>query len=263
MLPKLGMPALIEFSSVEENAFLCRGLELSFVELNMNMPYCFPENLPPRNVERISKETGVGFTMHMPDDLDLGSLHTSIRHGTVSRAMETVDWASDAGIGLLNFHINPGIYFTLPNYKVWIFDKFYEEFEVNLCSAFEKIIDRASSSGLRISVENVCNFDLPFIQRVLDKLTKIPGFHLTWDVGHDAKMAFKEQEVLLRYERNLTHMHLHDFDGKTDHQELFSGKLDIIGLVNFASSHNMSVVVETKTIDSVVHSINALKQRIA
>jgi sugar phosphate isomerase/epimerase len=146
------MPALIEFSSVEENAFLCRGLELSFVELNMNMPYCFPENLPPRNVERISKETGVEFTMHMPDDLDLGSLHPSIRQGTVRRAMETVDWASDAGIRLLNFHINPGIYFTLPSYKVWIFDKFYKEFEENLCSAFRQIIDHASSSGLKISV---------------------------------------------------------------------------------------------------------------
>jgi sugar phosphate isomerase/epimerase len=262
MIPRLGMPALIEYSSVEENAFLCRGLELSFVELNMNIPYCFPENLPPKNVQRISKETGVEFTMHMPDDLDLASMHRPIREGTLKRALETVDWASESGIKLLNFHINPGIYFTLPSYKVWIFDKFYKDFEANLCSSFEQIIDKASSGGVKVSVENVCNFDLPFIQRVLEKLVKIPNFHLTWDVGHDAKTSFKEKEVLLRYEGNLTHMHLHDYDGKSDHQELFSGQLDILWLVRFAAAHNMSVVVETKTIDSVVHSINALKKRI-
>jgi len=262
MRPKLGMPALIEFSSVEENAFLCRGLELKFVELNMNMPYCFPENLPARDLRKIAEETGVEFTMHMPDDLDLGSLHTSIRQGALSRALETVEWAADAEVKLMNFHINPGIYFTLPSYKVWIFDKFYGQFEEDLCDSFQQVIDKTSSSGVKISVENVCNFDLPFIQRVLAKLTKIDGFHLTWDVGHDARLAFKEKEVLLRYEDKLTHMHLHDYDGRSDHQELFKGNLDIMGLVRFAASHDMSVVVETKTIDSVVHSINALKEKI-
>ncbi|QLH74767.1 MAG: TIM barrel protein [Methanomassiliicoccales archaeon] len=260
--PRLGMPALIEFSSVEENAALCSSLELSFVELNMNMPYCFPENLAPRMLERVTEETGVGFTMHMPDDLDLASMHRSVREGAVRRAMESVDWAGEAGVELLNFHINPGIYFTLPGHRVWIYDKFYDMFEKNILDVFQTIIDKAKEAGVKVSVENVCNFDLDFVARALCKLTKIDGFHLTWDVGHDAKTSFREREVLLKYERNLAHMHLHDFDGRTDHQVLFKGQLDIMWLLMFASSHGMSVVIETKTIDSVVDSVNALNKRL-
>jgi sugar phosphate isomerase/epimerase len=259
---KMGMPALIEFSSVEENALLCQELGLSFVELNMNMPYCFPQNLPAGKVRRLSSELGLRFTLHMPDDFDLGSLHASVRQGTLERSMEALDWAIDAELELLNFHINPGIYFTLPKYRVWIFDKFYDQFSENLVGAFRTLLDRANSHGIKLSVENVCNFDLPFIERVLDELVRLEGFHLTWDVGHDAKTGYKERPVLMRHETNLAHMHLHDYDGKSDHQVLFTGEIDIIGMVMFAQAHGMSVVLETKTIDSLVQSMDRLRKRL-
>jgi sugar phosphate isomerase/epimerase len=262
MRPVLGMPALIELSSVEENALLCQELGLSFVELNMNMPYCFPENLAPAKLRRLAEETGIYFSLHMPDDTDFGSLHKNVRQGTLDRALEAVEWAADADIRLLNFHINPGIYFTLPSYRVWIFDKYYPEFETNIVDSFTQLLDKARSAGIKLCVENVFNFDIPFIQRVLEPLTKLPDFHLTWDVGHDAKTAFKERGTLLKHEKNLAHMHLHDYDGKTDHQVLFKGHLDIISYVQFAASHDMDVVVEVKTIDALVQSINELNRRL-
>lgn len=257
----LGIPALIEFSTVEENALLCQELELDFVELNMNMPYCFPERLEPASLKRLAKDMGVRFSMHMPDDLDLASLHDQIRKGTLERAIEVVDWAGQADIGLLNFHINPGIYFTLPQYKVWIFDKYYDQFEDNLVRSFGMLLDKARSTGVQICVENVCNFNLPFIQRVLEPLARLPGFGLTWDTGHDAKMNFAERDVLLKHEANLRHMHLHDYDGRSDHQVLFTGHLDILSLYYFAKKHDMSIVVETKTIDSIIRSISELRSR--
>ncbi|HSV42319.1 MAG TPA: sugar phosphate isomerase/epimerase family protein [Methanomassiliicoccales archaeon] len=261
MRPVMGMPALIELSSVEENTLLCQELGLSFVELNMNMPYCFPENLPAANLRRMRQETGVHYTMHMPDDLDLGSFHETIREGTVERAMQTVDWAGQADIRLLNFHINPGIYFTLPDFRVWIYDKFFETFERNMVSSFSSILDRARDNGVKVSIENVCNFDIGFIQRVLRPLMRLPGLGLTWDVGHDARTEFKEQRTLMLYEDRLAHMHLHDYDGRSDHQVLFTGRLDIMRLVMFASAHNMSVVLETKTIDSLIKSMENLNKR--
>jgi sugar phosphate isomerase/epimerase len=257
----MGMPALIELSSVEENALLCQDLDLDFVELNMNMPYCFPQNLDPGQVRRLAGELGIDLTMHMPDDTDLGSLHPPVRQGTLDRSMEALDWAIDAELRLLNFHINPGIYFTLPKHRVWIFDKFYDQFRDNLVGAFSTLLDKANAHGVKLSVENVCNFDLPFIERVLEDLVRLPGFHLTWDVGHDAKTGYKERPVLLRHEDRLAHMHLHDYDGKSDHQVLFTGEIDVIGMVLFAQAHHMSVVLETKTIDSLVLSVHRLDQK--
>jgi sugar phosphate isomerase/epimerase len=145
---------------------------------------------------------------------------------------------------------------------VWIFDKFYDQFSENLVGAFRTLLDRANSHGIKLSVENVCNFDLPFIERVLDELVRLEGFHLTWDVGHDAKTGYKERPVLMRHETNLAHMHLHDYDGKSDHQVLFTGEIDIIGMVMFAQAHGMSVVLETKTIDSLVQSMDRLRKRL-
>jgi hypothetical protein len=57
-------------------------------------------------------------------------------------------------------------------------------------------------------------------------------------------------------------MHLHDYHGRTDHQVLFTGEIDIIGMVVFAQAHGMSVVLETKTIDSLVQSMERLTKRL-
>ena len=38
----LGMPTLMEYSSVKENILLAKELHLDFVELNINMLYCYP-----------------------------------------------------------------------------------------------------------------------------------------------------------------------------------------------------------------------------
>ena len=39
------MPILVEFHSLEENIELCHELNLDFIELNLDIPYCFPENM--------------------------------------------------------------------------------------------------------------------------------------------------------------------------------------------------------------------------
>ena len=36
---KIGMPALIELDTIEQNIDLCKYLNLDFIELNMNFPY--------------------------------------------------------------------------------------------------------------------------------------------------------------------------------------------------------------------------------
>ena len=39
------MPILVEFHSLEENIKLFQELNLDFIELNLDIPYCFPENI--------------------------------------------------------------------------------------------------------------------------------------------------------------------------------------------------------------------------
>lgn len=104
---KLGMPTLIELPDVYRTVELCEELKLSFVELNMNIPDFCPENLP---------------------------------------CFEAIFWASQAGINLINLHINSGVYFTLPYQKIWIYEKYKKQFLLNIENAFLKLLEIAKKS---------------------------------------------------------------------------------------------------------------------
>ena len=111
---KLGMPTLVEYARLEDNLELCRRLGLEFVEINMNLPVCNPEVTGYAELLRLKREYGVELTVHLPEELDLGSIHGAMRQGHVQRCKEAVDWASGAEIGILNLHLNPGVFFSLP-----------------------------------------------------------------------------------------------------------------------------------------------------
>ena len=68
----------------------------------------------------------------MPEEIDLASFHPAIRKGNIERCCETITWAYEAGINLINMHINLGIYFTLPDRRVWIYEQYEELFLENI-----------------------------------------------------------------------------------------------------------------------------------
>jgi len=80
---KIGMPALVEYNSLTQLVDLCLKLKLDFIELNMNLPYNFIQNINPLELRKITKETNIEFTMHMPDEADLGTFYESVREGYV------------------------------------------------------------------------------------------------------------------------------------------------------------------------------------
>jgi len=239
------MPALIEYSSLEENVALCLDLGFDFIELNMNMPYSFPENLPAKKVREVAETHGIEFTMHAHDEVDLASFHDPVRKGHVQRCAQALDWCAESGAKLLNVHINRGVYFTLPDHQAWIYDQYRDRFKETLVESMAYLIDRGRSNGVMVCTENSSNFQLPFVSDALDELSKLDGFKITWDTGHDAKVKYAERPVLMRHRDRIAHMHLHDYDGKSDHQVLMTGEIDIAGMLNFAKERNSRVLIET------------------
>jgi sugar phosphate isomerase/epimerase len=254
------MPALIEYSSLEVNVALCSRLGFDFIELNMNMPYSFPENLPPEKIREAAAKYGIEFTMHAHDEVDLASFHESVREGHIKRCAQALEWCAESGAKLFNLHINPGVYFTLPDRRVWIFDQYRDRFKETLVESMAYLIDLGKSNGVTVCAENSSNFQLPFITEALEDLVKLDGFHITWDTGHDAKVAYAERPVLMRHKDHIAHMHLHDYDGKSDHQVLMSGEIDVPGMLKFARERKARVLIETKTALSLQQSMERLRQ---
>lgn len=258
---KLGMPALVEYTSVNELVELCLKLKLDFIELNMNLPYNFIENINPSKLKKITQDKGIEFTMHMPDDADIGTFYESVREGYVKLFSDTIDWAERAGIKLLNMHIIEGAKMTLPDRKVYIYEQYSDEFTNNFIKSIESLSKKAVEKDVIVAIENSSNFGKAFIQKTLDRAITYPNIKLTWDTGHDAVSSFTDREYLMRNEKSIAHMHVHDFKDKKDHQVLFEGELDIIELMNFADNKDIRALVEVKTAEALEKSIYALREK--
>lgn len=250
-----GMPTLIEFATLDENVELCRQLGLRFVELNMNLPICCPERLGSSRIKHIARETNIDFTLHLPEELNLASFQPSIRKGHVYRCKEAIEWAGASGIRLVNMHMNPGVYFSLPDRKVWIYERYTEEYLANIVQSVSELIVHASGFGVTLSIENTGDFKHLFMREALKLLSRIDGFALTWDVGHDAASGYLDRDVLMEHADSIRHMHLHDCVGNSSHQALFTGCVDTHSMLEFAKRNSIRIVIEVKTAKALSESV--------
>jgi sugar phosphate isomerase/epimerase len=253
------MPALVEYSTLNELVDLCLELKLNFIELNMNLPYNFIENINAEDLRKVTKETNIEFTMHMPDDADLGTFYDSVRRGYVELFSNTLDWAREAGVSLLNMHIIEGAKMTLPHKKVYIYEEYSDEFQNNFIKSIEKLSKKAEKYNIALAIENSKNFGRTYIQKTLDKSIIFPNVNLTWDTGHDAVSKFTDKQYLMRHKDKIAHMHLHDAQDNMDHQVLFEGSLNIQELMNFAKEKNIRCLVEVKTEEALIKSIHKIR----
>ena len=259
---RFGMPTLIELEDLDANVALCRELGLSFVELNMNLPQCCPENLPARRVRRVRDETGIEFTLHLPEELDLAAFNRHLRAGHLACFREAVAWAGDAGIPLVNLHLNMGVYFTLPDERVRLYEKHRDVFLSNLEASFREALEIARRSNVIVCIENAGGFAAGFVREAIDRLLALDKdrIQLTWDLGHDAGAGFEATPVFEEHTERIAHMHLHDFDGKTSHQVLFTGVVDVPAALALAKRLDVGVVIEVKTPEALTQSVRRLDE---
>nr|WP_312578757.1 TIM barrel protein [Sedimentibacter sp.] len=256
---KTGMPALVEYTSLIQLVELCLDLKLDFIELNMNLPYNFIDNINPSELKNISKETNIEFTMHMPDEADLGTFYESVRKGYVELFSDTLDWAYESGVKLLNLHIIEGAKMTLPDKKIYIYDQYSDEYLNSFLKSIETLSGKANKYDITLSIENSHNFGKTYIQRVLDNAITYPKVSLTWDTGHDAVSNFTDKQYLIKNVNKIEHMHFHDAKGQKDHQVPFDGDLNIRELIKFAKQQAIRMLIEVKTKDSLRKSVQILR----
>ncbi|MFA5524643.1 MAG: sugar phosphate isomerase/epimerase family protein [Tissierellales bacterium] len=255
---KLGMAALIEFNSLEENIKLCKELELDFIELNLNYPTFMPEKFSYKEILDAKAKYGIDFTVHLPEEIDLTSFHPTIRKGHLERCKELIEWTRKAEIKIANMHLNNGVYCTLPNSRQWINEKYEEEYRKLLYESYSELNQHANLLGIILCIENTSNFHIPFIHRAINMLTEFDNFNLTWDVGHDARVSFSEKPILMNFANRIKHMHLHDYNEKSDHQPLYTGVIPIDERLQFARDNNLSVVIEVKTSETLKESVSKI-----
>ena len=159
-------------------------------------------------------------------------------------------------------HLNKGIYFTLPTEKVFLFEKYKEEFNNSLEEFIKFCNCENSDSNIFISIENTDGWT-DFEKKSIKKILMNKNFSLTFDIGHSQAIGNIDQDFILKNKSKLKHFHIHDGTlpnaatkqfGK-NHLQLGTGNINLKEKIYLAKETNSRCVIETKTVESLVESV--------
>ena len=265
---QFGMPTLIENSTLEQNIDLCRSLGLCFIELNMNFPEYQVDRLEKTDsLIRAAEQAGIYFTIHLDEVLNIADFNPLVAGAYLETVRRTVlaakkllclrDRFDNEGRPLtINMHMNHGIYITLPDRKVQIYDRDFDRY-MNSFRKFRFLCEEwIEDSDLMIAVENTDGF-LGFEQKAVEHLLESPKFGLTWDIGHSKAIGEKDVAFILKHLEKLIHFHIHDATEAPpkNHLALGSGEIDLPDRLALALARNARCVLETKTVEALKTSV--------
>lgn len=252
-----GMPFLIENPSIEDAAALCQRLGLAFVELNLSFPLCAIDCLDASHLNALRERYGIYFTMHLDEELSPCSFTRSVREACVQSAVSAIRLARETGTPTVNLHWPRGIFVTLPDRVVYLYESYREDY-LRYTRAFRDACAQASQGQVRVCIENTSGF-LPFQQEAIELLMEEPVFGLTLDIGHDYTVGRVDVPFYARHANRLHHMHAHDSSGRHCHLAFGTGEDDVTAPLQKAKAAGARVVIEVKTIAALTESVQKLR----
>ena len=269
---QFGMPTLIENRTLLDNVNLCKNLNLQFIELNMNFPEYQVDKLEQiDDLIRIAEDAEIYYTIHLDENLNIADFNPLVTEAyleTVRRSIEVAkkllplrNHYGDPGQPLtLNMHMNHGIFITLPDRKVQMYDRDFDTYMKSFAS-FRTLCEKwIADSDIKIVVENTDGFR-EYEKKAIDHLLESPAFGLTWDIGHSKAAGEKDVPYITEHEERLIHFHIHDGSETPpkNHLALGDGEIDLASRLELAKRRNARCVLETKTIEALKTSVEWLK----
>lgn len=251
---KYGMPTLIECENIDECVDISKRLNLDFIEINMNLPQYQKDKIDIEHLENIIRDKDIFFTIHLDENLNVCDFNEEISKAYINTVLFSIDIAKRLNIPILNMHMAKGVYFTLPDKKVFLFER-YKEIYLNKLIYFRDICAKAiGKSNIKICIENSSGY-MRFMIEGIEKLLESDVFALTLDIGHAHATNNKDLDFIIKHEDRLKHMHIHDSINKKDHLPLGIGEIDIKDKLRLAKRNNCRCVLETKTIEGLKKSV--------
>ena len=265
---QFGMPTLIENKTLEDNINLCSSLGLNFIELNMNFPEYQVDLLEETDrLIEFADKAGIYYTIHLDENLNIADFNRLVSDAyleTVRRSIEVTkallplrNSYGDASQPLtLNMHMHHGIYITLPDRKVQMYDRDFDTYMKSFSVFREKCEEWIGDSDIMIAVENTDGFR-EYEKKAIEFLLESQKFGLTWDIGHSKATGEKDVPFIMGHKDYLIHFHIHDGSEvpPRNHLALGDGEIDLKERLSLAEQRNARCVLETKTIEALKKSV--------
>ncbi len=269
---QFGMPTLIENHTLEENAALCEALGLRFIELNMNFPEYQTDRLAQtEELTQIAERHCLYYTIHLDENLNIADFNPLVTKAYLETVRRTIlaakallplrDRYGDPAQPLtLNMHMHHGIYITLPDRKVQMYERNFETYMQSF-AVFRSLCEEwIGDSSIMMAVENTDGFR-DYEKKAIAYLLESPKFGLTWDIGHSKAIREADVSFLMEHQDKLIHFHIHDGTETPprNHLALGDGEIDLDVRLKLAAERNARCVLETKTISALKQSVRWLR----
>ena len=269
---QFGMPTLIENHALEENAALCEALGLRFIELNMNFPEYQVDRLEQTDeLVRIAEQHHLYYTVHLDENLNIADFNPLVTKAYLETVRRTIlaakallplrDRYGDPAQPLtLNMHMHHGIYITLPDRKVQMYERNFETYMQSF-AVFRSLCEEwIGDSSIMMAVENTDGFR-DYEKKAIAYLLESKKFGLTWDIGHSKAIREADVSFLMEHQDKLIHFHIHDGTETPprNHLALGDGEIDLDARLKLAAERNARCVLETKTISALKQSVRWLR----
>ena len=257
-----GMPYLLEMHAIEECCALAHELGLQFVELNANFPDCLVEKLDPAQLHQLSGKYGLYFTLHIEEECDPFTVNSAVRAAWLKSVRHALNVAAALQMPIVNMHFPHGVYITLPDRRVYIYDEYEDVFRASLTEFRQMCEEALNGTNTRIAIENTDGWK-SHEHRAIEYLLDSPVFGLTLDIGHSHGTGDADEAFFRAHDEKLIHMHGHDGLGRKNHLALGDGEIDLKDRFAWAKRRNARVVLETKTIAALRTSVQRLPNFLA
>ena len=269
---QFGMPTLIENHTLEENAALCEALGLRFIELNLNFPEYQMDRLEQTDeLVRIAEQHHLYYTVHLDENLNIADFNPLVTKAYLETVRRTIlaakallplrDRYGDPAQPLtLNMHMHHGIYITLPDRKVQMYERNFETYMQSF-AVFRSLCEEwIGDSSIMMAVENTDGFR-DYEKKMIAYLLESKKFGLTWDIGHSKAIREADVSFLMEHQDKLIHFHIHDGTETPprNHLALGDGEIDLDARLKLAAERNARCVLETKTISALKQSVRWLR----
>ena len=221
---------------------------------------------------RLAEQAGIYYTVHLDENLNIADFNQLVSEAyleTVRRAIAATvkllplrDRFGDKTQPLiLNMHMNHGIYITLPDRKVQMYERDFETYIQSFEAFRSRCEEWIDDSDVMIAVENTDGFR-EYEKKAIEHLLDSTRFGLTWDIGHSKAIGEKDVPFLMEHQNSLIHFHIHDGSEKPqrNHLALGDGEINLKERLNLAESRNARCVLETKTIAALKQSARWLRR---
>lgn len=255
---RFGMPTLIETDSPEEALRLCGELGLDFVELNMNLPQYQAAGLEnTAYLNALGQKYQAGYTIHLDENLNVCDFNQAVAAAYTETTERAIRAAKAIGAPVLNMHMNHGVYFTLPDRKVLLFERYFEQY-MQAWKRFRAVCEQAAEdSGVVICIENTDGY-ADYEREAMEFLLESRIFGLTWDIGHSHGVGDVDEAFIMAHRDKLRHFHIHDGLGRKNHMTLGTGEINLEQRLRIAEECGCRCVIETKTAKALRESVGWL-----